>query len=113
MYLLIPVIAADTGWGTIPFVVLFSCIGVNVAVLGLLVTDLRPSRGARKARSFFPYHRPIASGHRRITTVGAPPEQDDDPTLELPVLGVQLAANSQDGADLCTAYPSSDAHRLD
>jgi uncharacterized membrane protein len=87
VYLLIPDIAADTGWGTIPFVILFSCIGVNAAVLGLLVTDLRPPGRARKARSVLPHHRAVASGHRRITTIGAPPEQDDSPTPELPVMG--------------------------
>jgi hypothetical protein len=112
-YLLIPEIAADTGWGTTPFVILFSCIGVNVAVLGLLVTDLRPPRVARKARSVLLHHRALASGHRRITTVGAPPEQDDGPTLELPVIGVDLAAKSRDSTDLCAAYPSSDSHRVD
>jgi hypothetical protein len=113
-YMLIPEIAADTGWGTVPFVILFSCIGVNVAVLGLLITDLRPGRGARRrARSALPYHRVIVSGHRPVSTVGTPPEQDDAPTLELPVLKVDLAADSQDSTDLCAAYPSADSHQLD
>jgi len=112
-YQLIPEFAADTSWGTIPFVILFSCIGVNVAALGLLVTDLRPARRTRKARFGLPHHRAIASGHRRITMVGAPAEQADGPTLELPVTAVDLAANSRDSTDLCAAYPSSDSHRVD
>jgi uncharacterized membrane protein len=111
-YLLIPEIAADTGWGTLPFVILFSCIGVNVAALGLLVTDLRPGRRERRAHADLHYRRAVASGHRRISTEGAP-QPDDGPTLELPEMRVDLAANSRDSSDLCAAYPSSDSHRLD
>jgi uncharacterized membrane protein len=112
-YLLIPEIAADTGWRTIPFVILFSCIGVNVAVLGLLVTDLRPGRRARRARSVLLYRRVVAPGHRRISTEGTPQEPDDGPTLELPEIRVGPAANSRGSTDLCAAYPSSDSHQLD
>jgi hypothetical protein len=112
-YQLIPEIAEDTGWGTIPFVILFSCIGVNVAVLALLVTDLRPARGPRKARSVLSHHRAIASRRRRTTVVSIPLEQDAEPTLEMPVIGVDLAANSRDNTDLYAAYPSSDSRRVD
>jgi len=82
-YLLVPDVAADTGWGTIPFVILFCCIGVNVAVLGLLVTDLRPDKRARRDRFVLIHNRTVVPDHRHVTTVSAPPEQDDAPTIEL------------------------------
>jgi uncharacterized membrane protein len=85
-YLLISDLAADTGWGAIPFVILFCCIGVNVAVLGLLITDLRRYKRARRDR-FVPLHdRAKAPGHGNVTMVSASPEQDGAPTIELPGL---------------------------
>jgi uncharacterized membrane protein len=85
-YLLIPDVADDTGWGTIPFVILFCCIGVNVAVLGLLVTDLRPDKRARRGRFVLFHKRAVVPGQRHVTTVSAPPEQDEAPTIELPLM---------------------------
>jgi len=112
-YALIPDLAAYTGWGAVPFVILFSCIGVNAAVLGLLVTDLRPARAARRATSARPYQRAAASEPRRVTSVGAAPEQDDDPTLELPMMEADHEVNSRDSTDLCAACPTGDSHQLD
>jgi hypothetical protein len=42
-YLLIGLLAEVSGWGDLPFVILFGYIGVNAAWLGLLITDLRPT----------------------------------------------------------------------
>jgi hypothetical protein len=47
-YLMIGALASVTGWGELPFVLLFGYIAVNAAWLGLLITDLRPVRGRRR-----------------------------------------------------------------
>jgi uncharacterized membrane protein len=83
-YLLIRALASDTDWGTLPFVILFSYIGIDAAALGLLVTDLRPNGGARMARSVLPYNRAVALGHKRITTVDRPPIEHDGPAVKSP-----------------------------
>jgi hypothetical protein len=55
-YLLVGVLASVTGWGELPFVILFGYIGVNAAWLGLMITDLRPV--SRRLRREQPYDLP-------------------------------------------------------
>jgi hypothetical protein len=55
-FILIGTLASMTGWGELPFVILFGYIGVNAAWLGLMITDLRPA--SRRLRREQPYDLP-------------------------------------------------------